>query len=84
MLVIQLARETGSSVIGGRKEEMEDTHYLYAGMLPTLESYESIEPATEAVIASVNGYAVEWREVLQVVVRSLLSRRKARFPQVGR
>ena len=43
--------------IGGRKEGMEDT-LLYAGVLPTLEMYESIDRLQKPVIASVNGFAV--------------------------
>ena len=42
--------------IGGRKEGMEDST-LYAGMLPTLEIYESIDRLQKPVIASVNGSA---------------------------
>src|SRR5258708_19555536 len=43
--------------IGGRKAGMEETQ-LYAGVLPTLDMYESIERLQKPVIASVNGYAV--------------------------
>ena len=50
--------------IGGRKDGMEDTN-LYAGMLPTLEIYESIDRLQKPVIASVNGIAVGGGQVLQ-------------------
>jgi naphthoate synthase len=49
--------------IGGRKEGMEDTN-LYAGVLPTLEMYESIDRLQKPVIASVNGYAVGGSSVI--------------------
>ena len=42
--------------LGGRKDGMEDT-LLYAGVLPTLEMYESIDRLQKPVIASVNGLA---------------------------
>jgi naphthoate synthase len=42
--------------IGGRKEGMEDST-VYAGVLPTLEIYESIDRLQKPVIASVNGVA---------------------------
>src|ERR1700674_562077 len=51
---------TGAGVnffcIGGRKEGMEDT-ILYAGLLPTLEFFESIDRPQKPVIARVNGFA---------------------------
>ena len=68
--------------IGGRKEEMENTH-LYAGMLPTLEIYESIERLQKPVIASVNGYAVGGGQVLQVVCDLTIAKESAIFRQVG-
>ena len=52
--------------IGGRKDGLEDST-LYAGMLPTLEIYESIEKLQKPVIAMVNGYAVGGGQVLQVI-----------------
>ena len=52
--------------LGGRKEGMEDTQ-LYAGVLPTLEMYESIDRLQKPVIASVNGMAVGGGNVLQMV-----------------
>ena len=41
--------------IGGDKKGMEDT-LLYAGVLPTLDMYESIDRLQKPVIASVNGF----------------------------
>ena len=49
--------------LGGRKEGMEETS-LYAGVLPTLEIYESIDRLQKPVIASVNGFAVGGGNVL--------------------
>ena len=68
--------------IGGRKEGMEDTT-LYAGMLPTLEIYESIERLQKPVIASVNGYAVGGGQVLQVMCDLTIAKESAVFRQVG-
>jgi naphthoate synthase len=68
--------------IGGRKEGMEDST-LYAGMLPTLEIYESIERLQKPVIASVNGYAVGGGQVLQVMCDLTIAKESAVFRQVG-
>lgn len=68
--------------IGGRKEGMEDTK-LYAGVLPTLEMYESIERLQKPVIASVNGFAVGGGNVLQVVCDMTIAKESAIFRQVG-
>ncbi|HSQ03617.1 MAG TPA: enoyl-CoA hydratase-related protein [Burkholderiales bacterium] len=68
--------------IGGRKEGLEDST-LYAGMLPTLEIYESIERLQKPVIASVNGYAVGGGQVLQVMCDLTIARESAVFRQVG-
>ena len=68
--------------IGGRKEGMEDTN-LYAGMLPTLEIYESIERLQKPVIASVNGFAVGGGQVLQVMCDLTIAKESAVFRQVG-
>ncbi len=68
--------------IGGRKEGMEDTA-LYAGVLPTLEIYESIERLQKPVIASVNGFAVGGGQVLQVMCDLTIAKESAIFRQVG-
>ena len=68
--------------IGGRKEGMEDT-LLYAGVLPTLEMYESIDRLQKPVIASVNGFAVGGGNVLQVVCDITIAKESAVFRQVG-
>lgn len=68
--------------IGGRKDGMEDTH-LYAGVLPTLEMYESIDRLQKPVIASVNGFAVGGGNVLQVVCDVTIAKQSAIFRQVG-
>src|SRR5262245_48522453 len=68
--------------IGGRKDGMEDTQ-LYAGTLPTLEMYESIERLQKPVIASVNGYAVGGGQVLQVMCDLTIAKESAVFRQVG-
>ena len=68
--------------IGGRKEDMEDTT-LYAGVLPTLEMYESIDRLQKPVIASVNGFAVGGGQVLQVMCDLTIAKESAVFRQVG-
>lgn len=68
--------------IGGRKDGMEQTH-LYAGVLPTLEMYESIEKLQKPVIASVNGFAVGGGNVLHVVCDLTIAKESAIFRQVG-
>ena len=68
--------------IGGRKEGMEDTT-LYAGTLPTLDMYESIERLQKPVIASVNGFAVGGGNVLQMVCDLTIAKESAVFRQVG-
>lgn len=68
--------------IGGRKEGMEKT-MLYAGVLPTLEMYESIDRLQKPVIASVNGFAVGGGNVLQVVCDLTIAKESAVFRQVG-
>ena len=68
--------------IGGRKEGMEDL-ILYAGTLPTLEMYESIDRLQKPVIASVNGFAVGGGNVLQVVCDLTIAKESAIFRQVG-
>ncbi|WP_261541221.1 enoyl-CoA hydratase-related protein [Burkholderia multivorans] len=67
---------------GGRKEGMPDTT-LYAGVLPTLEMYESIDRLQKPVIASVNGFAVGGGNVLQVVCDLTIAKESAVFRQVG-
>lgn len=68
--------------VGGRKEGMEDTQ-LYAGVLPTLEMYESIDRLQKPVIASVNGFAVGGGNVLQMVCDVTIAKESAMFRQVG-
>jgi len=68
--------------LGGRKEGLEDT-MLYAGVLPTLEMYESIERLQKPVIASVNGFAVGGGNVLHVVCDLTIAKESAVFRQVG-
>jgi len=68
--------------VGGRKEGMEDT-MLYAGVLPTLEMYESIDKLQKPVIAMVNGFAVGGGNVLQVVCDITIAKESATFRQVG-
>ena len=68
--------------IGGRKEGMEDST-LYAGALPTLDLYESIDRLQKPVIASVNGFAVGGGQVLQVMCDLTIAKDSAIFRQVG-
>ncbi len=68
--------------IGGRKEGMEDSA-LYAGTLPTLDLYESIDRLQKPVIASVNGFAVGGGQVLQVMCDLTIAKDSAVFRQVG-
>lgn len=68
--------------IGGRKDGMEDSR-LYAGVLPTLEMYESIDRLQKPVVASVNGFAVGGGNVLQMVCDVTIAKESAVFRQVG-
>jgi naphthoate synthase len=68
--------------IGGRKEGMEKTT-LYAGVLPVLDMYDSIDKLQKPVIASVNGFAVGGGHVLQVVCDLTIAKESAIFRQVG-
>ena len=68
--------------IGGRKDGMPDT-LTYAGVLPTLDVYESIERLQKPVIAMVNGFAVGGGNVLQVVCDLTVAKQSAIFRQVG-
>lgn len=68
--------------IGGRKDGMEKTT-LYAGTLPTLDMYESIERLQKPVIASVNGFAVGGGHVLHMVCDLTIAKESAIFRQVG-
>jgi len=68
--------------IGGQKDGMEHTK-LYAGVLPTLEMYESIDRLQKPVIASVNGFAVGGGNVLQMVCDVTIAKESAVFRQVG-
>ena len=68
--------------IGGRNEGLEKST-LYAGMLPTLEIYESLERLQKPVIASVNGFAVGGGNVLQVMCDLTIAKESAVFRQVG-
>src|ERR1700709_238036 len=68
--------------IGGRKDGLEDST-TYAGMLPTLEIYESIDRLQKPVIASVNGFAVGGGNVLQDVCDITTAKQNAVSPPVG-
>lgn len=68
--------------IGGQKDGMEKTK-LYAGVLPTLEMYESIDRLQKPVVASVNGFAVGGGNVLQMVCDVTIAKESAIFRQVG-
>ena len=68
--------------LGGRKDGMPETQ-LYAGVLPTLEMYESIDRLQKPVIAAANGYAVGGGNVLQMVCDLTIASDKAMFRQVG-
>lgn len=67
---------------GGEKDGMEDS-LMYAGVLPTLEMYESIDRLQKPVIASVNGFAVGGGNVLQLVCDLTIAKESAVFRQVG-
>ena len=68
--------------IGGRKDGLDDST-LYAGMLPTLEIYESIDRLQKPVIAAVNGFAVGGGQVMQVMCDITIAKESAVFRQVG-
>jgi len=68
--------------IGGRKDGLPETT-LYAGVLPTLEIYESIDRLQKPVIASINGFAVGGGNVLQMVCDLTIAKESAVFRQVG-
>jgi naphthoate synthase len=68
--------------IGGEKNGMEDT-LLYAGVLPVLDMYESIDRLQKPVIAAVNGFAVGGGNVLQVMCDLTIAKESAIFRQVG-
>lgn len=68
--------------IGGEKTGMENS-LLYAGVLPVLDMYESIDRLQKPVIASVNGFAAGGGNVLQVVCDITIAKESAIFRQVG-
>lgn len=68
--------------LGGRKDGMEETT-LYAGTLPAVDMYESIDRLQKPVIASVNGFAVGGGNVLQMVCDLTVAKQSAIFRQVG-
>lgn len=68
--------------IGGQKDGLEDSD-LYAGTLPAMDFYESIERVQKPVIASVNGYAVGGGNVVQVLCDLTIAKESAVFRQVG-
>jgi naphthoate synthase len=90
----EIRRETRTRVIvltgagekffctGGRKDGMQDSK-LYAGVLPVLDMYESIDRLQKPVVASVNGFAVGGGNVLQVVCDLTIAKESAIFRQVG-
>jgi naphthoate synthase len=90
----EIRRETRTRVIvltgagekffctGGRKEGMENT-LMYAGVLPALDMYESIDRLQKPVIASVNGFAVGGGNVLHCVCDITIAKESAIFRQVG-
>jgi naphthoate synthase len=68
--------------LGGRKEGMPDS-LLYAGTIPVLDMYDSIDRLQKPVIASVNGFAVGGGNVLQVMCDITIAKESAVFRQVG-
>jgi naphthoate synthase len=68
--------------IGGRKTGLPETH-LYAGVIPAMDMYESIERLQKPVIASVNGFAVGGGHVLHVICDLTIAKESAVFRQVG-
>lgn len=68
--------------IGGRKTGLPDTN-LYAGTIPAMDMYESIERLQKPVIASVNGFAVGGGHVLHVICDLTIAKQSASFRQVG-